>query len=485
MVGAFVLLMMSFFERSLAMRRCRVCFPMLAVGLVCLAASLVSCASSGASSRAPGEVRSELTSKDVEEAYAEALAAQVAGLEETRPLGSVEAGQEPMVVPLHMGVAFRPSAMGALMKREMARQVLGALPIEDGVLRVGGQEIPVRLEHELVDLELRPDEACVHCLRIGGKIAGRFDVDFPLLGEREDEPYAGEFSVVAPLEFVSVGEGQLAIRLDTNQIPRLGGLWVDLKLESLPERVQKPLRERLVALFTEHLSGGLQPMTLVTFNGYDLGLHNVALMPAGLSYDVGTATYFAGVGTNLVGIEGEVAPMHALGADAVLGVTTHLHILTHRTRLKMHQGELAMRYGLGGEADEDGPVRVLLRGIRGVDAPQGSEQPGHLEVELDVFVFGEGDETVPAERNVLVASLALPTRESATRVVALRSEGPTSLELEVWRESALVGEFVTLLDTMTTPRQVSPNEPGALYGLHQVEISAPGLSATLGVVEDE
>ncbi|TXD35650.1 hypothetical protein FRC98_15705 [Lujinxingia vulgaris] len=445
----------------------------------------MSCSTTGTKSDGEAVSQPTLTQEDVKEAYAEALAAQIAGLEATRPLGSAEAGEEAMAVPLHMGVAFRPSAIGELMKREVGRQVLGALPIEDGVLSVAGKEIPVRLEHEFLELELRPDQACEHCLRIGGKIAGRFDVDLPLLGEREDEPYAGEFSVVAPLEFVRVGESQLAIRLDTNQIPRLGGLWVDLKLESLPERVQKPVREQLNALFTERLSGSLEPLTLVTFRGYDLGLDNVALMPAGLSYDVGTSTYFAGVGTNLADIEGEVAPLHALGRDAVLGVTTHLHILTHRTRLKMHQGELAMRYGLGGEADEAGPVRVLLRGIRGVDAPQGAEQPGHLEVELEVFVFGEGEGAVPAERNLLVASLALPSREHAAHVIELRSASATALDLEAWRESAVVGEFVTLLDTMTTPRQVSANAIGASYGLHQVMVRAPGLSATMGRVEDE
>ncbi|QDG54677.1 hypothetical protein FIV42_29220 [Persicimonas caeni] len=418
-------------------------------------------------------------SAGVKEDYESAIAsekARLAAVDEEEEASSDKTYRD---LPVHFGLAIQRGASSKLVKRGLKAEFARALGETPGSISIAGQEIPLRLDTNLADVQLEADDSCATCVRVTGKVLGRFDVDVPLVKEDGDEAYEGKFSVVAPLRFAAADNGGVTLLLDTSQVATLGGMFAETKIEGLPSKIQPIAQKGLEKLLSDKLLAKFEPIELVSFGGVDFGVEGMKLLPAALSYDTKSKTIFAGVATNLEGIDGGIGSVERLGQNDAMAVRYHLQLLTGVLAVKMQQGAVARRYDANGQANEEGSSRVIVKGLRRLEA-DGDAAADAVALDFDVFHFGAKGKDYKAKGTARISMAG----DKAT-VESVEFEGDdaprTGLDTEGFKSAAFVAEALSLLDTTTTMPQIKVPGTSITVGTRLIQLDADTLTAFGGL----
>ncbi|MFP4599861.1 MAG: hypothetical protein ACLFVJ_16505 [Persicimonas sp.] len=444
-----------------------------------IAVLLTSCATTGATS--------ESDSASVEREYAAALEGEQRRVSEPAPIASgedvqeVQEAQEAEKLGVHMGLALGLGALNEVVKDQLQAELIGLIGGADGSFSIAGRQIPLGIDSDLVDLQISPDDACQTCLRVSGKLAGKVDFDLPLTRGASEDDYGSKFSLVAPLQFVRGADGGALLRFDTAQIVRLGGLFVETKIEGLPSKVQPLLRKGLDKAFSEELLSNLEPIDLVTVPTLPLGIDGLEVLPSALSLETETNTLFMGVATNLAGIDGDIDGMARLGTGDAAAVGVHLQVLAHALTLKMRNGEIARRYDLDGTANPEGSAHVVIRGLR-AKPPSHPEAGSELVLDFEIFNFGASGRTFRAP---LSAHIRLPNGDEGAYVDRVElserdaaERGPSAVA--DWAYADLLDSALELVDQVTQTHGVDIASRNLFVGMHRVQVGTRSLTSFAG-----
>ncbi len=441
--------------------------------LLWLAVLLTSCATTGATS--------ESDSASVEREYAAALEGEERRVSEPSPVAPGERARESEKLGVHMGFALRRGALKEVVKDQLAAELIGLIGGADGSFSIAGQKIPLGIDSDLVDIQISADEACETCLRVSGKLAGKVDFDLPLTRKSSEDDYESEFSLVAPLQFVRGADGGALLRFDTARLARLGGLFVESKIDGLPSKVQPLLRKGLDKAFSEALLSNFEPVDLVTVPTLPLGIEGLEILPSVLSLETETNTLFMGVATNLAGIDGDIDGMARLGTGDAAAVGVHLQVLAHALTLKMRDGEIARRYDLDGAASPEGSAHVIVRGLR-AEPSSDPEGPSELVLDFEIFNFGDSG---PAFRTPASAHIRTPTGSEGAYVHRVEfsdrdAADPAPISLEGWKQAGFLDATRELVDQVTQSHGVDIASRNLFVGMHRVHVGTRSLTAFAG-----
>lgn len=415
-------------------------------------------------------------SAGVKDDYESALAsekARLAAVDEEEEASSDESYRD---LPVHFGLAIQRGASSKLVKRGLKAEFARALGETPGSISIAGQEIPLRLDTNLADVQLEADDSCATCVRVTGKVLGRFDVDVPLVDEDGDEAYEGKFSVVAPLRFAAADNGGVTLLLDTSQVATLGGMFAETKIDGLPSKIQPIAQKGLEKLLSDKLMAKFEPIELVSFGGVDFGVEGMKLLPAALTYDTATKTIFAGVATNVTGVDGGVANIERLGEDDAMAVRYHLQLLAGVMSIKMQQGAVARRYDLNGQANPEGDARVVVKGLRRLEGDAGNA----LALDFDVFHFGAKGKDYKASGT---AHLTLTGDKAAVEKVEFTGTDTqgADLDAEGFKTAAFMTETLGLVDKTITMPEVTVPGTSISVGTRLIELDGDTLTAFGGL----
>ena len=268
-------------------------------------------------------------------------------------------------LPVHLAVTLRDELLNDVVDRAVRSGLAKALTFADEVSLATGQTIGLTTEGEVADVGLFPDKACDECLRVDGRLGGSVTLKLPVLGEQK-VPLTGAFSVVAPVAFGRTDDGRAAVKLDLARAAELGRSQVDPEVTQLPPTWWKLIESPLSNLMVEAITKDLAPVTLFTFEGPDLGIEGLELVPAKLVSDAKRGVVFAGFHTNLNVPEGsELEVMTELGKNHDIAVGADIDVLNALTRAMLAAGKLSRTWTKDGEADPQGPIHIGIDGFIG------------------------------------------------------------------------------------------------------------------------
>jgi hypothetical protein len=418
-------------------------------------------------------------SASVESAYESALAAEAESVSApTQQSAESDTANEDLDV--HFGLALQRGAAGKLIKRGLKAEFARALAGTPGKITIAGRDIPLRIDTNLADVQLEADDSCPTCVRITGTLAGRFDVDLPLVKEDGDEAYESKFSVIAPLRFAPSEDAGVILLLDTSQVARVGGLFAETKIEGLPSKLQPIAQKGLEKVLSDKLLARFEPIELVSFGGVDFGVEGMQILPAALSYDTGSKTIYAGVATNLTGIDGGVEPIRSLSQDDAMAVRYHLQLLSSVLALKMQQGTVERRYSSDGRAEPEGPARVIVTGLRHHDTP--SDAAGTLlALDFDVYHFGKVGEDYRASATAHIVLNGDTAVVDRIEILGDDDSRP-GFNPDAWKSATFLNEMLAIAVQTTSIPEVEVPTTSLSVGTRLVELDGHTITAFGGLV---
>jgi hypothetical protein len=277
-------------------------------------------------------------------------------------------------LPVHFGVAIRESVLDKVVDRAVNAGLQKALAFSEKISLATGQKLGLETKGEVADLGLFPDDACDECLRIDGRLGGQIRVKLPVLGA-QSVPLKGSFSLVAPVQFERAESGRAAVKLDLARAAELGKSHVDPEVTQLPPTWWKVIEGPLGELMLEAATKDLEPVTLFEFDGPDLGVDGLEILPARIVSDARRGVVFAGFSSNLAApIEaGEgLKPRTDLGKNENFAVAVDSRVFRPLAVAMMQSEKLSRRWTRDGAANPEGQVRVSIRDFELGDATDGS-----------------------------------------------------------------------------------------------------------------
>lgn len=298
-----------------------------------------------------------------------------AAIEAESPFVAVGAARDEL--PIHFGIAVRDELLNEIVDSAMRVGLQKALSFTDSIALATGQKIGLTTEGTVADLGLYPDSACDHCLRVDGRLGGSLGIKLPVLGSQK-VPLSGTFSIVAPVRFGQTDDGRAALQLDLSKATELAKSQVNPDVTQLPPTWWKVIEAPLSRAMAKAITRDLPTVTLFTFEGFDLGIDGLEVIPARIVSDHKRGVVFAGFTTNLAADGAALEPRTDLGKNDDLTIGIDRRLLGAMTTAMLKSGKLSRTWTKGGEVDPSGPISVTTPIVTLPERADLGFEPAHI-----------------------------------------------------------------------------------------------------------
>lgn len=295
----------------------------------------------------------------VEATYQRNLQEEMTELEEASDGGEQGEQEAPKA---KFGLTLSNTLLSDIVNTVLHPVLKSALKVASSV-RVAGQNIQLDSEGDILQLQFESAEACDHCFRVSGSLNGSITASIPSLGQRRAN-LAGGFSLVAPLVLEPGDEKAAAIKLDLDQLADIGSSNINARLTGISSEWANRLQGPVSRLLMSRLTDRLEPVTLVEFQGPSFGIDGFRLTPVQWQTDADHQSVFAGFSTNIAALQAPdvpgISPVTRLEEGQNIALSFQPKLVVHALSLLITGGDVSRNYTLGGEAAEDGALRVTL-----------------------------------------------------------------------------------------------------------------------------
>lgn len=300
----------------------------------------------------------EETCTSSERSYRRALAAERTEVVEPEALSGDS--------PAQFGLALKTELMGDILDLVLQPTIDAAISAVDDV-RIDGEQVRLRSEGQILDLDVASDSACDHCFRVTANLDGTITANIPDWGQ-EQANLGGSLSLVVPLLLERGEESDAALKLDLPAFVDIGKSSVSARLSGVNDDIANMLEGPLSDFLLLMLKNELSPVTIVEFDAPSFGIPGFKLLPVQLVTDDASGTVFAGFATNIEALDVPgapgVEPVTDLAESENLAIAFQPSIVGHSLSLLMGGGEVARTYDLAGNANPGGDAHVTLDGFR-------------------------------------------------------------------------------------------------------------------------
>ncbi|QDG50520.1 hypothetical protein FIV42_07170 [Persicimonas caeni] len=267
--------------------------------------------------------------------------------------------------PAQFGLALKTELIGDILDIVLQPTIDGALTAVSAI-NVDGDQVRLRSEGQILDLDVASDSACDHCFRITANLDGAIHADIPDWGN-ETANLGGSMSLVVPLLLERGETSDAALKLDLPAFVDIGRSSISARLGGVSDEVADMLEAPLSNLLLELLKDQLAPVTVAEFDAPSFGIPGFKLLPVQLVTDDASGTVFAGFATNIEALDvpgaAGVEPITDLAESENLAIAFQPAIIGHSLSLLMNDGQVARTYDLSGNASSRGNAHVTLDGF--------------------------------------------------------------------------------------------------------------------------
>jgi hypothetical protein len=262
---------------------------------------------------------------------------------------------------------MRSSVLNRMVELALHDGLATALDLTDTVALASGQTISVKTDGTAADLAIYADKSCDHCLRVAGKLDGTIAVKVPVLPIQR-VPLTGSFSLVAPIEFARNQAGKSEVRLNLQKMAEIGKSTINAEIAQLAPTwanvLKAPVSQKLMAAVV----GKLGAVTLLEFNGPNLGIDGFEMYPTSLKTHADKGLIYLGFGSNLAGAGG-LEPFMDLGTNENTALSMSPTIMIPALQAGLKASKIARRYTDDGKDAPTGPLHLTVQSFTpGADA---------------------------------------------------------------------------------------------------------------------
>lgn len=280
--------------------------------------------------------------------------------------------------PAHFGLTLSNDLLTNLANIAVEPALKGVLELASTV-SVGGQKVDLETKGDVVDLSLDAHKACDHCFRLGIDLGGAITADIPGTGKQQANLDGGA-NLVVPLFLDKGDKKSAAVKLDLDQLAKIGASKVNARIAGISDDWERRLRGPLSDLLLKTLANNLEPVTLLEFNGPSFGIDGFELTPVVLQSDDSHGSVFAGFATNIEALNEESIPgvtaVTDLAEDQNIALSFQPQLILHALSLLIGgkgKKSVARRYTSDGDASETGNFHVTLESFGvGAEATTGT-----------------------------------------------------------------------------------------------------------------